>query len=473
MTVESNTAYTKALIVFVALVVNSSTSVAGDTPIPVDAVRTSRALNALNEVNTTLSVQRLLRDTSDVVSNAEERFSITDVPILNSVSEKAAAWLAPKSKEATKLFQVEAFHTWIAYVEKFHPNSVEKVSNAIYSTLASHFSASDLVKLFTKNLPEERKNLAEEVLKAQVQSWIDSKKSGGQVFALLQLDKKKGNLLLRSPAFSQWVSFFREFYKEFSNDGDVDRLLYLFLSSRFVGSWDRLLAGAPANANVAVPLLQRVQLTKWHTDKKSPKEVLKLLKLDKIEGKLLLRSPAFPQWSSYFIEYHKDFPNEAVKWLFPFLSSRFKGSWDVLLARTPVGVKASVFQLLNIQLKKWHTDKRSPEDVFKFLGLTGDTKLFENPLGTIWLNYLYLLKENSDLEVLKILQDKFDDALVARMLYDSFSVNEIAKKLQEAQYKTWKTGTAPIPLGMADKGDGDQLIKMTGAYFNWIKAQYA
>ncbi|CAH0492832.1 unnamed protein product [Peronospora farinosa] len=265
MSIELNTAYTKALIVFVALVVNSSTSVAGDTPIPVDAVRTSRALNALNEVNTTLSVQRLLRDTSDVVSNAEERFSITDVPILNSVSEKAAAWLAPKSKwalqkssnnkftelnihnrEATKLFQVEAFHTWIAYVEKFHPNSVEKVSNAIYSTLASHFSASDLT--------------------------------------------------------------------------------------------------------------------------------------------------------------------------------------------------------LNSSRIRW---------------------------GTIWLNYLYLLKENSDLEVLKILQDKFDDALVARMLYDSFSVNEIAKKLQEAQYKTWKAGTARIPLGMADKGDGDQLLKMTGAYFNWIKAQYA
>ncbi|CAI5731583.1 unnamed protein product [Peronospora destructor] len=120
-----------------------------------------------------------------------------------------------------------------------------------------------------------------------------------------------------------------------------------------------------------------------------------------------------------------------------------------------------------MQLKKWQADKKSPEDVLKLLDLTVDTRLFESPLGNIWLDYLYLLKEKNNAEVLRILQTKFGDALVAKMLYDSSSVHERAKKLQEAQYKSWHTHTAYIPLDM----DSDLLLEITASYFNWIKAQ--
>ncbi|CAI5731586.1 unnamed protein product [Peronospora destructor] len=254
MPAKSNTAhvfYTKALIVFVALMACSSTSVATTNSIHVDAVRSSRAVDALNATYTTLSVERFLKNTSDDVSSAEERAGLNDISnILKSFSEKVMARLTPRAewvlqrrsdtkftrlelnnREAVDLSKAEDFHTWIAYVKGLYPDSLEKVSKAIYSTLASHFSASDLVKIFTVELPDERKRLAEEVLRVQVQSWIDSKKSGRQDFTLLKLETE-GELIFQSPAFPQWVSFFMEHHKDSDEAGEW---LYSFLSSRYKG----------------------------------------------------------------------------------------------------------------------------------------------------------------------------------------------------------------------------------------------
>ncbi|UIZ20869.1 hypothetical protein KXD40_001100 [Peronospora effusa] len=65
------------------------------------------------------------------------------------------------------------------------------------------------------------------------------------------------------------------------------------------------------------------------------------------------------------------------------------------------------------------------------------------------LSYLYLHEGESDSKLLDILQINFGDALIAKMIHNSASVDDRLKNLQEAQFENWRVGIAGVPHDMA------------------------
>ena len=101
------------------------------------------------------------------------------------------------------------------------------------------------------------------------------------------------------------------------------------------------------------------------------------------------------------------------------------------------------------------------------MGLTKDIGPFTSLSGKTWLEYVYKFENESDFNTLATLKSMFGDLELAKMLHNSFSTDEMAKKLQEAQFITWRTAGMPK---VSSAKDVDLLLEIMKTYHGLMNA---
>ncbi|POM71886.1 Secreted RxLR effector peptide protein [Phytophthora palmivora] len=203
------------------------------------------------------------------------------------------------------------------------------------------------------------------------------------------------------------------------------------------------------------------ELVKLLNNRVLPKDVFKsTLKLDQVDD--LFTNPKLNVWINYMDDFNAKYTGQKTT-LFKTLTQNFddeKLSQMIVAAQKNPSTEAMANNLQKSQFNQWLLDKKTPDDVFKSLGLTGKRNLpfqangpvWVNPKLSTWVNYMrdFNAKYTEQKTTLfKTLTQNFDDEKLSRMIVAAQknpSTEAMANNLQKSQFNQWlldrKTPTA-------------------------------
>ncbi|KAL3663744.1 hypothetical protein V7S43_011159 [Phytophthora oleae] len=203
-----------------------------------------------------------------------------------------------KLDKADDIFDSPQFATWTNFLKTYNIENPKKVVTD-FEVLSSTFGEQKFVKLLAS---ADDSPYAQAMNKQLVQSWIDDVTHPINLFARLKLNE--GDDLLTNPILSTWVQYMKAFNTEYPKQATTmigtftktygDEKLALMIREATKSS-DKKVVEFATN-------LQTAQFNQWMADKKSPKEMLKVLG---INSHKLSETPLGGVWRAYNKEYTK------------------------------------------------------------------------------------------------------------------------------------------------------------------------
>ncbi|KAG2881649.1 hypothetical protein PC117_g26361 [Phytophthora cactorum] len=230
-------------------------------------------------------------------------------------------------------------------------------------------------------------NIAAKFHEEQIQLWLNTQKSPGDVFKFLSLNKADEKLF-DNPQFMTWVKYVDDLSKGYS---DKKTTVMSVLATHYNNDGLVKLLESARNAPRSSKLVKRLEAEqKWLT-KETPDDLFKRLKLDKMENDVLI-SPQLKTWINYMKEYNAANPKYQTT-LIGTMAANYGNVKLVKVRDEAMKVKgtASTAKKLQSELfQRWVQKGWAPNYIFQsvlHLDEAGD-KIFTNPLVVTWGKYL-------------------------------------------------------------------------------------
>ncbi|CAI5707631.1 unnamed protein product [Peronospora effusa] len=399
------------------------------------------------------------------------------------------------------------FGYWMTYVEKLNTKDSKKL-NVVDILTPKYYSDADLARLIVDAKMGPQHEVAKKVEKAQMEYWLNKKKSAYDVCHLLQLVKvEKSQLLfaddlLAQPLYHYWSTYVGRLLTQ-SNENAVS-VVKMLTSKYSTEGLARLIVAAKKDLNHddAVLKLEEAQMEYWLESEISAYHMFNLLGLAENNGKRfvpvddLLAHPLFGYWMTYVERFNKD-DSEKVS-VIDFLKLKYNYS-DVdlahLIVHAKMGLQHEVAKKLEeAQMKFWLESEISAYDMFNLLQLSKakDDRLvpvddlLAHPLFGYWMTYVEKLDTNESkkegvIDFFKT-EFKYSDVDLARLIVHAKMgpQPEGAKKLEEAQMEyLLRTGVSADKLfkdmGLDTATGGiltHRLFNYWYTYFERINVEY-
>ncbi|ETO65303.1 hypothetical protein F444_17362 [Phytophthora nicotianae P1976] len=328
--------------------------------------------------------------------------------------------------------------TWMSYEKKL---GTENPNHALLLKLRERYDDAGLAKMLVaaKN-DRSTQVIATHVERAQLESWLNGKKTTEDVFKLLRLNTDTGVDLLKNPALKIWMKYVA------TSGQNAYQLLLLKLRTKY--SDEQLakildVAARDSNVRIEVWKLEGAQHNDWLGGRASADSIFKLLKLNK-EGEELFKSPILDTWVNYVARLGKKNMDETM------YSVMKKYYSDEKLEEMFAKAKNSIFTrklASDLEQEMWRSQGKTADDIFKFLNLDKKDayKLFDDPKIVTWATYVNRLnslkKIPDDFALISELEKRFDDLDLARMLVYAHPPRETKSAItimQELQFKKWR-----------------------------------
>ncbi|KUF83413.1 hypothetical protein AM587_10001427 [Phytophthora nicotianae] len=300
------------------------------------------------------------------------------------------------------------------------------------------------------------------------------KQSPADAFKILQLDQTGINLF-KSPRFIKWIEFVKN-----TNKNNPELAIFTTLASRYSDdAMAKMFAAAKEidETKAVATKLEEIQLTKWISTNKSPRDVFNILELERM-GSQGLASPQFSRWTDFITKAN---PTDSEAVIYTRLRVHYN---DEALAKMFAAAKeidsanALVSKLEGIQLAKWESARSSGDYVFKVLNLDKtDIQLFKSPILNTWAAYIARIHPDNPSEVIFAkLATLFKDVSARSEMIQAATMAPSTKKLASdvrlVQFRHWlDEGLTPKQLNaMLGVSNTDNLTKkLSNSYrkFYW------
>ncbi|OWZ12625.1 RxLR effector protein [Phytophthora megakarya] len=312
------------------------------------------------------------------------------------------------------------------------------------------------------------KNFATRLEEVELKHWLTSGKTIDSVFKLLNLNDETGNIL-KSPAFSTWVSYATMLDKE----RPYDILLKTLLARYNDQGVAKLVADYPST-----PMSEKLEaalLKSWRNDAKSPDDVFKLLSLSKENGVDLLKSVELRPWISYVGSLKKN-PDELLLKELKIRNNDRDVANMLVMAKSDWRSKPIASRLENSLQTEWFNERKTAKDIFVLLKPEKDSDLvFDSPVWSTWSSYLTRVnKQNPDEQMYTTLKTQFGEEKLKTMVSKATEnphTKTIADKLQmEIWINDGKTNDDIFKLLKLDKA-GEQFYEspMLSTWLSYVK----
>lgn len=289
-----------------------------------------------------------------------------------------------------------------------------------------------------------------------IEQWLSEKSSPTDILKLLKLDNAEKAVIHEHSN----VALFDEFVKKFNkaNPEKAQTLVIKIFTNSYgdKGLFNIIEAArqVPKTARQATRWQERL-LNFWADNKKEPKDIFKIMELDKA-GDKVLEKPLMLTFVKYVNMFNEKHPDEVEPVIF-LLSDLYEDTMvhKLIAARKVPSTKKIANQMQAELTLSWLARQKRPDKIFDILELdmTADPP-FENPLFAAWLKYVD--DYNSDLirkkkaEVVPVLKERFDFDVLVKMRVDenkSASFGRLAFELKIAQQEKWfDEGLKPIDV---------------------------
>ncbi|KAI9982360.1 hypothetical protein PInf_008292 [Phytophthora infestans] len=352
----------------------------------------------------------------------------------------------------SNLFESPTFAKWVTYVTK---NSKDTPETEIFLTLAFHYRDAPLAKISRQH----ERALATKLEGIQSSRWIEAGKSPADVFTLLALEKA-GVHVFSNPQFARWTNYIAQ-----AKTADADAFIYRTLKT--YNSDDALVkmfaeAKKVDSTKVLATKMEGLQLSSWVNGKKSPDDLFKSLALDKA-GTKAFEAPQFARWTDFIAQTNTKNPDMAI---YITLGTHYSDEALAKMfaaAKEADAAKARATRMEGIQLTNWVNGEKSPDQVFKILGLNKmGAEGFANPQFARWTEFIATAStKDPNVAMLTTLAAHYSDDALARMLMVAGKVESTenpAANLRLLQFEKWfSQGKTPASvntiLGVTNNSD--------------------
>ncbi|KAK1941025.1 hypothetical protein P3T76_007731 [Phytophthora citrophthora] len=268
-------------------------------------------------------------------------------------------------------------------------------------------------------------------------------KSTNYAFKFLALDKADD--LFANAKLHDWIAYMKAFNKKAPSKRTT---VIATLTAHYGDDGVAKMIEAAKQVRTTSAFAKRVQseqTQRWLMDGKTPKQVFKLLKLDKA-GTDLFAQPQIVTWAKYFDDFHKVKPSKKPT-LFSFLRLRYSEETlaHMLIAAEKVPTTKTIATRVQAELTSlWLTRKKEPADVFKLLKLDEvGMSLLKDPVFNAWLKYTDDFRKfhfGTKLTTISVLGKFYQDDVLVKMILAASkhpSTSEIAKRLSTEQRRHW------------------------------------
>ncbi|KAG1694057.1 hypothetical protein DVH05_022074 [Phytophthora capsici] len=281
--------------------------------------------------------------------------------------------LLPFTWISSDLFEKPGLKTWIRYLDEFNAEN-PKQKTTLISILSKRYNDKTLANmLIAANKAESTSSIAKRIQAEQTLQWLKTGKKPSDLFTMFQL-QKAGATLFQNPLFPAWIKYaddFRVIYRDTQLETMTTLMKHFnddVLAKMIMTAYD-----VPSTKSLASRLHAEL-LRGWQRRQETPDDLYILLKLDKVQNKLL-ESPLFDVWAKFMISYNQLKPKKSKYDLITTLTYRFGGDRELskmLLAAEKVpSTKAMASELQNLQLTHWLNKLKSPKLVSSYLGAEG------------------------------------------------------------------------------------------------------
>ncbi|GMF27326.1 unnamed protein product [Phytophthora lilii] len=267
--------------------------------------------------------------------------------------------------------------SWTKYLKLFN-NEYSDKSTTLIATLSKVYGDEGLIKMLAaaKKVPTTSR-MAANLEKAQVQYWLDTRKSTDDVFTLLKLDKG-GDDLFRNPLFTNWIKYVDDYHSIYLEEkASLIRVLKKHYTNAVLARM--IIDGTllPSTKHTA-QRLQAELFKSWMGVRrpfvKTPDDVFALLKLGKA-GDQVFRSSMFTFWTKYLDDYNIANPDRKTSVISALSVSHSDEAVFKFLesAKKIPSTEKLATKLQAEQLEYFLKKRKSPEDVAVVLNVQDKT----------------------------------------------------------------------------------------------------
>ncbi|KAL3663841.1 hypothetical protein V7S43_011254 [Phytophthora oleae] len=223
---------------------------------------------------------------------AAKKVSRTEKIAVAAQAEQTRLWLSEKKapsdvfdllklkEEQNALFTSPLFLGWLKYSDEFNLLDPEAKAVLPFSTLKKHYEVEALAKMIlAASKDPSTSNLAKRLHSEQLREWYSSLKPPEFLFKALKLDKT-GSKLLERPLFTVWKEYVEliKLMDPTIKSNLLTPLVKIYGEKKLV----KILVAAenvPKTKKIATEL-QNLQINRWLDEKKTPKLIYILLRVE-------------------------------------------------------------------------------------------------------------------------------------------------------------------------------------------------
>ncbi|ETI38159.1 hypothetical protein L914_15448 [Phytophthora nicotianae] len=286
--------------------------------------------------------------------------------------------------------------TFMDFVDQYNMQNPGNGATAIKSVTATYGDDVVAKVLQSATKVSTTKVMAEKLLGDQRILWLSAKQSPLDVFKLLKLDDIAN---VNSPALNAWESYMKLFNHVNRGSGKETTMIETF--TKAYGGDDALAkvlqsATKVSTTKVMAEKLLGDQRVLWLVDKRSPLDVFKLLKLDKVANNPLA-SPALDAWESYMklFNYVNRGSGKETTMIDTFTKAYGDAGLAIMLNKAKM-VSETENMAKNLQLQQftlWMRKRGNPDKIYiNVFKLDPKRKTIPEPYQTILNHYHWFYK---------------------------------------------------------------------------------
>ncbi|ETP30688.1 hypothetical protein F442_20362 [Phytophthora nicotianae P10297] len=270
----------------------------------------------------------------------------------------------------------------------------------------------------------------------------NNQKATDKLFARLKVGNVQESLFVSAP-YKKWTASVAKAYKTNPKAGRA--AVFSTLAARYDDeALAKLLVEAKQVRATREPAseFQAMQIDSWAAKQKTTDDIYSALKLE-VNEKDLLKNPLLDTWISYIPKAASENPyNLVLRKLMNHYDDQ--GLAQMLIAAKEDSRVASIATKVEESLlKRWQSDGKTADDVFRLLRLNDDKSdyIMKNPVLSTWISYVDQLHEKNPYDELVLMLTKsygeggLADILVATRT--DFTTRSMAIDFENALIKKW------------------------------------
>ncbi|OWZ08874.1 hypothetical protein PHMEG_00018512 [Phytophthora megakarya] len=333
------------------------------------------------------------------------------------------------------------FKIWLKYMNTYNARYPDKTK--MMKEFTQTYGDADATKiLHVMESKDTTRSIATELANAQLNMWLNGRKSTDAVFTLLKLDTDAQHFRDKY-LLNTWVSYLNSFILK---NPDTEAALFTSLGTRLddrpMNKILNLANEFPSMKSFATAI-QNEKIQGYHVQKKSPDDVFDLLAIDFV-GDKVLGTPLFQSWLNYWKVYNVQ--NSNTHYWFTKLRMEY-GSNGIDRMIDQAMQNPSTVEMGNMVqkawVKQWLDWGKSPSATFQFLGLNSGVQPLSSPKFNIWAKYLDDFNgryHEHKITMIDALMDHFSEYKLLPMFNAAKSdpnTEKLAANLQNALINKW------------------------------------